>query len=191
MERFRTRRLIARDWTAGDAQSAFDIYGRDEVMRWLGAQPRRPVHSLEQMRERLDQMMQRARDEPAYGLWPVELRATGAVIGAALLQPLPGRDTDVEIGWHLNPDHWGNGYATEAGRGLTGLAFGLDRVGPDPVDRGAAARLPMDRLIALVDPDNARSQAVCRRLAMTPRGQTDRYYGLTLELFELSREAVG
>ena len=43
MEHFRTTRLIARDWTDGDAQAAFDIYGRDEVMRWLGAQPRRPV----------------------------------------------------------------------------------------------------------------------------------------------------
>jgi RimJ/RimL family protein N-acetyltransferase len=191
MERFRTRRLIARDWTADDAQSAFDIYGRNQVMRWLGGQPRRPVASLEQMRERLDRMMQRAREEPAYGLWAVELRATGAVIGAALLQPLPGPDGDVELGWHLNPDHWGNGYATEAGRGLTGLAFGLDRVGPDVVDPAAAAGPPLDRVIALVDPDNARSQAVCRRLSMTHRGQTDRYYGLTLELFELAREAVG
>jgi hypothetical protein len=43
MEHFRTTRLIARDWTDGDAQAAFDIYGRDEVMRWLGAQPRRAV----------------------------------------------------------------------------------------------------------------------------------------------------
>ena len=65
MEHFRTSRLIARDWTDGDAQAAFDIYGRDEVMRWLGAQPRRPVQSLTHMRDRLDLMIQRASRTPA------------------------------------------------------------------------------------------------------------------------------
>jgi RimJ/RimL family protein N-acetyltransferase len=194
MEHFRTRRLIARDWAADDAQAAFDIYGRDEVMRWLGAQPRHPVASLEQMRERLDAMIQRGSDEPDYGLWPVELRsgpAAGTVVGAVFLSRLPGPAGEVEIGWHLNPEHWGNGYATEGGRGVVGLAFGLSQVGPDGVGLdGAAGRSPLDRVIALVDPDNARSQAVCRRLGMRHLGQTDMYYGLVLELFELGRAEV-
>jgi RimJ/RimL family protein N-acetyltransferase len=191
MEHFRTRRLTARDWSTGDAQAAFDIYGRDEVMRWLGAQPRRPVPSLTRMRERLDVMIQRGRETPDYGLWAVELRtgpAAGTVVGAVLLSTLPGADGEVEIGWHLNPEHWGNGYATEAGRGAVGVAFGLSRVGPDAVELdGAAGRPPLDRVIALVDPDNARSLAVCRRLGMRLLGQTDKYYGLVLELFELAR----
>ena len=92
MEHFRTTRLIARDWVADDAQAAFDIYGRDEVMRWLGAEPRRAVASLAQMRERLDLMIQRGRDEPDYGLWAVELRAgptAGVVVGAVLLSRWP------------------------------------------------------------------------------------------------------
>jgi RimJ/RimL family protein N-acetyltransferase len=174
MEHFRTARLIARDWTAADAQAAFAIYGRHEVMRWLGAQPRRAVPSLMQMKERLELMIQRGRDEPDYGLWAVELRTgpqAGVVVGAVLLSRLAEGDGEVEIGWHLNPDHWGHGYATEAGRGVIGLAFGKE----------------LDRVIALVDPDNDRSQAVCRRLSMAHVGQTDEYYGLALELFELSR----
>ncbi len=204
MEHFRTRRLIARDWAADDAQAAFDIYGRDEVMRWLGAQPRHPVASLGQMRERLDAMIQRGSDEPDYGLWAVELRsgpAAGTVVGAVLLSRLPGPAGEVEIGWHLNPEHWGNGYATESGRGVVGLAFGLSQVGPDAVELdgvdldgvgldGAGGRSPLDRVIALVDPDNARSKAVCRRLGMRHLGQTDMYYDLVLELFELGRAEV-
>ncbi len=200
MEHFRTSRLIARDWAAGDAQAAFGIYGRHEVMRWLGAEPRRAVASLAQMRQRLDLMIQRGRAEPDYGLWPVELRTgpqAGAVVGAVLLSRLTEGDGEVEIGWHLNPDHWGNGYATEAGRGVIGLAFGQERVGTERVDLGSGSgrtedvlgnhgsRSLLDRVIALVDPDNDRSQAVCRRLGMTHLGQTDRYYGLALELFEL------
>lgn len=185
MEHFRTSRLVARDWTAADAADAFAIYGRDEVMRWLGAQPRRTVASISQMRERLAVMIQRGNDEPDYGLWPLELRApAGTVVGAALLARLPGDAGDVEIGWHLNPDCWGNGYATEAGRGVVGLAFGLTQVGPEAVEL-PSRRSPLDRLVALVDPGNVKSLAVCRRLDMTHLGQTDGYYGLTLELFEL------
>jgi RimJ/RimL family protein N-acetyltransferase len=191
MEHFRTSRLIARDWTQEDAEPAFDIYGRDEVARWLGAQPRRPVSSLAKMRERLDAWIQRSSQEPDYGVWAIELRhgrAAGRVVGAVLLSLLPGGDGHVEIGWHLNPEQWGNGYATEAGRGAAGLAFGLSRVGPEPVETHRSADwTPLHHVIALVDPDNARSQAVCRRIGMTHRGQTDAYYGLRLELFELRR----
>jgi len=195
MEHFRTSRLIARDWTPDDAQAAFEIYGRAEVARWLGARPRRPVPSLAQMRERLDSWIQRSSEDPHYGVWATELRtgpAAGAVVGAVLLSRLPGANDNVEIGWHLNPEHWGNGYATEAGRGAVALAFGLSAVGTEAVEMGeTTGRAPLNQVFALVDPDNARSQAVCLRLGMTHRGQTDRYYGLALELFELRRASAG
>jgi len=172
MEHFTTERLLARDWRIDDAEAAFGIYGRMEVMRWLGAEPRQAVPSVAAMRERLEHMIERAGEHPDFGLWALELREPQTLVGAVLLSPLPGEDGEVEIGWHLNPDHWGHGYATESGRGVVELAFG---------SRG------LSRLLAVVDPDNERSLAVCRRLGMAHLGQTDRYYGLTLELFELAR----
>jgi RimJ/RimL family protein N-acetyltransferase len=171
MEHFSTERLIARDWTAADAEGAFAIYGREEVARWLGAPPRQPAASVEDMRARLERIIARnAGHSGQYGMWALELRGSGTLIGAVLLLPLPGGDGEVEVGWHLNPDHWGRGYATEAGRGALGLAFG-------------AAGLA--EVLAVVYPDNARSIAVCERLGMTHLGQTDRYFGVTLELFRL------
>jgi RimJ/RimL family protein N-acetyltransferase len=193
MEHFSTGRLTARDWTEDDADDAFAIYGRDEVMRWLGPLPRHPVESVGQMRESLTRRIARAREQPGYGLWPLQLRTAGAVVGAVLLSPLPASE-DVEIGWHLNPDHWGAGYATEAGRGVIALAFGLTRIGQDMVGPDLADRLPgpvLDEVLAVVDPDNVRSQNVCRRLGMRHCGRTDQYYGLTLELFRLARSEVG
>ena len=194
MEHFTTARLIARDWTAADAEAAFAIYGRDEVTRWLGPQPRQPVASMAHMRQVLDRRIARSREQPDYGLWALELRATGQVAGSVLLSPLPGDGAATEIGWHLNPDYWGAGYATEAGRGAIALAFGLDRVGPDQVGPGLVgrpARPVLDSVLALVDPDNIRSREVCGRLGMRHRGQTSRYYGLTLDLFELTRAEAG
>ena len=190
MEHFTTPRLIARDWTVADLEAAFAIYGRDEVARWLGPQPRTPVPSLARMRQVLDRRIARSLEQPDYGLWALELRATGQVPGAVLLSPLPGDDSAVEIGWHLNPDYWGAGYATEAGRGAIALAFGLDTIGPDqigPVVASRPARPVLDSVLAVVDPDNTRSTEVCRRLGMRHLGQTSQYYGLTLELFELTR----
>jgi RimJ/RimL family protein N-acetyltransferase len=194
MEHFTTARLIARDWTAADVDAAFAIYGRDEVARWLGPQPRQPVPSLARMREVLDRRITRCLDQPDYGLWALELRATGEVAGAVLLSPLPGDGAPVEIGWHLNPDYWGAGFATEAGHGAIALAFGVDMVGGDQVGPGLAnrpARPVLDSVAAVVDPDNVRSLNVCRRLGMRHLGQTSRYYGLTLEYFELIRAEVG
>jgi RimJ/RimL family protein N-acetyltransferase len=127
------------------------------------------------MRVRLDAMAKRAVAQPDYGLWPLELRTSGALIGAVLMQPLPDND-QVEIGWHLNPVHWGNGYATEAARGVIELAFGA---------RG------LDRVVAVVDPANVRSLAVCRRLGMAHLGRTSEFFGLTLELFELTADQAG
>jgi RimJ/RimL family protein N-acetyltransferase len=65
VEQFTTARLVARDWTAADLDAAFSIYGRDEVMRWLGRRPRRPVASREQMRLAPDRMIARVTGEPA------------------------------------------------------------------------------------------------------------------------------
>lgn len=194
MEHFRTARLIARDWTAADSDAAFAIYGRDEVARWLGPQPRRPVPSLADMREILDRRITRGQDEPDYGLWALELRATGQVAGAVLLAPLPGDGAAVEIGWHLNPDYWGAGFATEAGRGAIALAFGVDMVGHDhvwPTVADRPARPVLSSVEAVVDPDNVRSLSVCRRLGMRHLGQTSQYYGLALEHFELTRAEIG
>jgi RimJ/RimL family protein N-acetyltransferase len=176
MEHFSTERLIARDWTAADAEGAFAIYGRDEVARWLGAPPHQPAASVPQMRQRLERIIERNAAHPEFGLWALELRDSGVIAGAVLLLPLPGDSGDaIEVGWHLNPDHWGRGYATEAGRGVIGLALG---------GYGLA------EVFAVVYPDNSRSLAVCRRLRMTHHGQTDRYYGVTLELFSISAQAA-
>jgi RimJ/RimL family protein N-acetyltransferase len=174
MEHFSTPRLIARDWTTADAQGAFAIYGRDEVARWLGAPPRRPAASVEAMQASLEHTIAHDAAVPQFGLWALELRSSGTLIGAVLLRPLPGGDGEVEIGWHLNPDHWGHGYATEAARGALERAFG---------ECGLA------EVLAVVDPDNTRSIAVCRRLGMTHLGQTDRYFGVTFELFRIRDEA--
>jgi RimJ/RimL family protein N-acetyltransferase len=83
-----------------------------------------------------------------HGMWAVEERETGRLVGRAGLQN-PAGWPDLEIGWTLARDVWGRGYATEAARAA--IAWQREILG----DR---------RLISLIRPQNRRSQAVARRL---------------------------
>ena len=168
---FETERLFASRWIpAQDAEAAYAIYGDPEVVRFIGGEV---MPSVEAQRERLEAMLERDRGRPeGMGGLPLVRRKDGLIIGLALIKPLPDADRvdteDIEIGWHLGRAHWGQGYATEAGRAL--LRYGLDALG-------------LDTVYAVVDPPNHRSLAVARRLPMRALGRTELYYGCSLELF--------
>ncbi|MBX7268453.1 GNAT family N-acetyltransferase [Micromonospora sp. Llam7] len=173
-----TDRLTLRDWTAApvDLARIYDIYSRDEVMRWLGGGAGR-LTEPGQAAERLATWGERyAPYAGRYGIWAIEVRDTGAVAGSVLLKPLPGADgstptEDIEVGWHLHPDSWGHGYATEAARAVLAREF------------AAGTR----QVYAVVTPGNERSMAVCRRLGMTHVGRrTDWYGGTEVETFVLT-----
>ena len=94
-------------------------------------------------------------------MWAVQLRDTGVVAGSVLLLPMP-EPTDgapsmgeVEIGWHLHPDSWGNGYATEAAKAV--LEYGFE--------------LGLPEILAIAKPDNAPSIAVMRHIGMRRSGE--------------------
>jgi RimJ/RimL family protein N-acetyltransferase len=173
VELLRSPRVILRHWRQDDLSAFFDIYSRWEVARWLGAPPRRPVVDREQARERLARWQRHEAELPLpYGLWALVRRDmdNDIPVGTVLLMPLHDRQgvtDEVEIGWHLHPDHQGVGLATEAAGAL------LDR----------ARRAGRMRVLALTDPDNTASQAVARRLGMADEGLTTRWYDTTTRQF--------
>ncbi|MGI5242188.1 GNAT family N-acetyltransferase [Dactylosporangium sp. CA-139066] len=174
-----TERVRLRRWEDGDLAAYFDIYSRWEVMRWLGAPPRRAVRDLAEARERLARWHEReAGLEAPLGLWalvPVE-DAAPRPVGTVLLLPLHDADgptDEIEIGWHLHPDHQKRGLVTEAAEVLL----------------GAAAAAGIRRVLAVTDPDNAASQAVAGRLGMADEGLTDRWFGTTTRQFAWTASA--
>lgn len=164
-----TPRLVLREWEEKDAGFILDMYSRWDVMRYLGAEPQ-VLTDLAGARARLAAW--RDRQDDVHTVWAVQDRQTGHLLGTAFLvrllagTPLPPA-AETEIGWHLHPDAWGRGYATEAATAV--LAY--------------AARFGISPVLAVTYPENAASQAVCRRLGMRHLGRTDRYYNMTCELF--------
>lgn len=145
MELLRTPRLLLRHWEESDLPAFYDLYSRDDVMRWLGSHPRRTLATLDEARERLDRWHARERDlDPPLGLWAIVPLVSGTPspppVGTVPLLPLSdaGGPTGLtEVGWHLHPQHQGQGLATEAA--VRSLAAGVvDRIHCLPDRRGRA-----------------------------------------------------
>lgn len=172
---FETDRLFAGVWDLELAAQALEIYSDPLVCEHV---PDLRCRSIEEMQSKIQWGIDRNKNwEPPMGSFPVFLKSTGRMIGTALIKNLPDGQRnlteDIEIGWHLGSRHWGNGYATEFGREL--IRIGLDD-------------LQLKQLYAVTDITNVASQAVCRRLGMQHLGQTDKYYGSTLELFRIASD---
>lgn len=157
-----------RPWQNDDLESFYQIYSRAEVTRWLGALPRKATTNLEEARTKLA-TYQKIHNETAdpCGLWAIVPTGGNAPIGTALLLPLKKDGVasgQFEIGWHLHPDWWGKGMATESAKLIL----------------AAAKEAGIDRVLALCDPDNNKSLAVMQRLQMHDGGITTDWYGLSL-----------
>jgi len=168
-QRIRTPRLLLRPWAAEDADAALTVFGDEQVARWLAPAVDR-IPDVETMRDTLARWAGERVASPS-GRWAVEAAASGEVVGAVALLPLPPDELDLEIGWQLAPGAWGNGFAAEAGHAVAHYAFAS----------GA------DELFAVVRPRNARGAATARRIGMEWVGETDKYYALTLQVYRLRK----
>ena len=114
-------------------------------------------------------------DEHGFGLWALEERESGRLVGRAGLSWHRLWPSEPELGWMLDPDVWGRGYATEAGGAALGYGF---------------AALGFDRVVSIVHPDNEPSFRVARRLGMRPwRDVAWDDTGITLAVWAVERES--
>jgi RimJ/RimL family protein N-acetyltransferase len=146
-----TDRLSLRRWQDDDLDDLAAMNADPEVMRYIldGS-----VRDRQQSAQSLAKM-ERQWEDRGFGLFAVELRATGVLIGwAGLAVPefLPEVLPAVEIGWRLARAWWGQGYATEAA--AAALRFGFDD-------------LSLDRVISIRHVDNDRSARVMAKLGLT------------------------
>lgn len=170
--RVETARLLIRPWHHREAARLLDLQSRIEVMKWLGDGPPVLMRTLDEAHTKINRYAELS-DDPPLGIWAVERVEDGVVLGTVLLVTLPNAvDGEVEIGWHLHPDSWGHGYATEAAAAV--------------LDHGFAGGLR--EIIAVSHLGNDPSQAVMRRLGMTDRGTVEKWYEGESSCFTITRE---
>jgi RimJ/RimL family protein N-acetyltransferase len=164
-----TERLVLRDLRAGDFDAFARFMADIDVMRYLGGKPLSRADAWRSLAGAVGHWQLRG-----YGTWAVERKSDGAFMGrVGMINPegWPG----LEIGWTLGKPYWGSGYATEAAACAMRYAF---------------LTQPVERLISCIDPDNAASQAVARRLGETKGPRTELEVGgkfFPVDIWEISR----
>jgi RimJ/RimL family protein N-acetyltransferase len=151
----RTERLLLRRWVAADRSTFASLNADRGVMEHLPG-----VLGPEESNALVDRI-ERHFDEHGFGLWAVEIPGVAFFAGFVGLA-IPGFQAHftpcVEVGWRLAVDHWGQGYATEAGRSV--VAFGFER-------------LNLKEIVSFTVPQNYRSRRVMERIGMVHNSVDD------------------
>ena len=111
-----TARLTFRTWREDDSPLARALFGDPRVTALVGG-----PFSDDQVRARLAQEIATARDH-GYQYWPLFLH-DGTHVGCCGLKPRDPARAIHELGFYLRVEHWGQGYAVEAGQSVIAHAF--------------------------------------------------------------------
>jgi RimJ/RimL family protein N-acetyltransferase len=142
-----TARLRLRLFTHDDLQIMFRLSSDPEVIKYADT----PARDLEEARERLEQGPLFDYKKYGYGRFAVELKETGEVIGFCGIKYLPEIDLP-EVGYRYLKEYWGRGIGTEAARAC--VDFARDD-------------LKIEKLVALIIPENIASIKVAEKLGMS------------------------
>jgi RimJ/RimL family protein N-acetyltransferase len=150
-------RLRLRTWDDEDELRFFDVMNTPAVMRWLGG-----VQTPEDWSAGYRRLRSYERDF-GFTFWIIERRSDDAILGFCGLKKAnaPGGDGiagDIEIGWRLREDAWGQGYAKEAAMASLDLAF---------------ERFGAPHVVAVTSRQNLPSQGLMIRLGMERREDLD------------------
>ena len=144
-----TARLVLREWREGDRAIFLRHLNSEAVMRWLGGVQDEATYAA--AFDRLDGYQR----DYGHTFWIVERIADGEVLGFCGLKRVNAEGArnpgDVEIGWRLREDAWGQGLAKEAAIASMDLAFG---------------RFAAPHVVALTVPGNRASWGLMERLGM-------------------------
>lgn len=148
-----TPRLRLRLFTQGDWPAYAAMCADAEVMRHIGpGEVQSPEDAWRSMAVFLGHWALRG-----YGMWALEHRDSGALLGRVGYIDPPGWP-GFELGWLLARGHWGHGYAREAASAALRHAFEV---------------LQRDRVISLIRPGNLRSVAVAEAIGETLDGRIE------------------
>ena len=151
-----TERLIIRNWRDDDRAIYLASCNTEVVTRYLNGP------ASEEDIDATFGRIAKSQEERGFSFWAVERKVDRALLGYCGLRicddpkrPVHG---DVEIGWRLREDAWGQGYAREAASACLKWAW---------------ANLDADRIVSFTVPANEASWRLMERLGMTRRPDLD------------------
>ena len=163
-----TLRLEMREFVPSDLPDFIRLSTDPRVMKYIGDGR---VSTPKELAAAITRVRRAYALYPGLGNWRAARRDTGACIGWFSLKYIP--DTvEVEVGYRLLPDAWGQGFATEGACEL--VRYGFDDVG-------------LARIIGITHKDNVASQRVLLKAGLKDEGW-GHYYGWRVRLFAARRD---
>ncbi|WP_417828538.1 GNAT family N-acetyltransferase [Thalassospira sp.] len=168
---FETERLVLRPRTMDDLDACLAMDRAPGVVDFIPGPWVDPVQHRAFIKARIEQDYGNG-----LGYWSIFAKTKPHdFLGWILLIPEDGAGPEIEIGWRLHPDYWGQGIASEAATVIAEHAFG---------------GLELPCIIADIDPDNRASIKLAEKLGMSKHFVTDGYlrHVMTLEDYRAKHE---
>ena len=142
-----TERLILRKFTVADAPFILELLNTPMWLRFIGD---RNVHSVKEAEQYLINGNIKNYSTHGFGFYLVEVKETGESIGMCGLVKRDSLD-DIDIGFAFLPQFIGKGYGFEAASATL---------------KYAQTVLQIDRIIAIVNPDNVDSIKLIKKIGL-------------------------
>ncbi len=146
-----TERLGIRPMLAEDAPFILELLNEPAFIKNIAD---KGVRTLDDARGYIESGPRASYARHGFGLWVVELKATGEPLGMCGLIKRDGLE-DVDIGFAFLERHGSRGYATESASAV--LAYGFEQLG-------------LRRIVAITAPFNAASARVLERIGLRDEG---------------------
>ena len=162
-----TERLNLRSFHETDILPMQRILNGKDVLRYF---PKTDPLSRERVERMISNLLKHWK-EHGFGLWAVEKRSTGELLGRCGLQIIP--DTgEREVDFIFGRAYWGQGFATEAG--LASLHYGFEVV-------------QLDEIVGIVHVENIASMRVLEKIGMQ-RTRREQYFGIDCFRYAIKRK---
>lgn len=154
METVETSRLLLRPFVPEDRDDYLRVFTKPELGEF-------PFGRAMTAKEALPGFERRVQAHANGGIvsWAAVIKATNVFIGwigLSFADEYPEYEDKVQVGWRIDPDAWGHGYATEGGRASVTYAF---------------SNL-VSEVFVFAQPENVRSLRVAERLGAREIGHT-------------------
>jgi [ribosomal protein S5]-alanine N-acetyltransferase len=157
-----TERLLLRAMLDDDADATYRILSDPRVTRYFGSPPMaEPARAI----QRIERIHAAFADQSGIR-WAIAPRQGGELIGSCGFWRIDKAHFRAEIGYELDPDHWGRGLIPEALRAMLGFGF---------------AKMGLHSVEANIDPANQGSRRVLEKLGFVQEGYFRENYWLEYE----------
>lgn len=151
MKSIETERLLLREFLSSDDEGMFQLDSNPNVHKYVG---KKPVTHIDESRAYIEFVHQQYKDF-GIGRWAVVLKETNTFIGWSgikfITATINNHQDFYEIGYRFIEEHWGKGYATEAGKAFIDYAFN---------------EMKVKAIYAYADKENASSRNTLEKLGL-------------------------